>query len=276
MNIDYAIHRYGEWIMLMLGETVLSLLIVGVKEQSAYYKTFYSGILSISLLEYMHFRSQPHHADDHAMRRNKTRGYAYLILFQLFSGALIILGASYKMLLYEFIYPDYYDDGTDDSAATGDNDDHRRMLFAPVTCTTMHRWLAGSSGGGALLYDPEDRQQRSAHLFCGSLAAVFLLSDLLIIVHKGMKEHMDKCKNNQRSKAAKLLGLPLLLVRIAVIVFMATLSQYATDGSLISFVGLVCILVELMLRVVGTALFKEETEEDEVYRDMLQNGIDTK
>lgn len=273
MNIDYAIHRYGEWIMLMLGETVLSLLIVGVKEQSDYYKTFYSGILSISLLEYMHFRSQPHHADDHAMRRSKTRGYAYLILFQLFSGALIILGASYKMLLFEFIYPDYDDNGDEDYSA--ENEDHLRMLFAPVTGRTMHRWLAGGGGGGALLYEPKDRQQRSAHLFCGSLAAVFLLSDLLIIVHKGMKEHMDKCKNNQRSKAAKLLGLPLLLVRIAVIGFMATLSQYATDGSLISFVGLVCILIELMLRVVGTALFKEETEEDEVYQDLIHNGIET-
>ena len=27
MNIDYAIHRYGEWTMLMLGESVLSLLV---------------------------------------------------------------------------------------------------------------------------------------------------------------------------------------------------------------------------------------------------------
>ena len=268
MNVDYSIHRYGEWIMLMLGETVLSLLIVGVKEQSDYYKTFYSGILSISLLEYMHFRSQPHHADDHAMRRNITRGYAYIILFQLFSAALIILGASYKMLLYEFIYSDY-DDGADDSEA--EKEDHRRMLFAPIA---MRRWLAGG-GGGALLYEPEDRQQRSAHLFCWSLAAVFLFSDLLIIVHKGIKEHMYKCKNNQRSKAAKLLGLPLVIVRIALIVFMATLSQYATDGGLISFVGLVCIVVELMLRVVGTALFKEETEEDEVYQEMINNGIDT-
>lgn len=61
MNIDYAIHRYGEWIMLMLGESVLSLLIVGVKERDDFYKTFYCGIISIALLENLHFRSQPHH-----------------------------------------------------------------------------------------------------------------------------------------------------------------------------------------------------------------------
>ena len=270
MNIDYAIHRYGEWTMLMLGETVLSLLIVGVKEEPDYYKTFYSGIISISLLEYMHFRSQPHHADEHAMRRKKERGYAYLLLLQLYSAALIILGASYKMLLYEFNYSDDY--GTDEYASEADA--HRRMLFAPPSRTVLHRWLAGG-GGGALQFDSEDRQQRTAHLFCGSLAAVFLLSDLLIVVHKGFKEHMDKCKRNHTSKAAKLLGLPLLLVRIGLIAFMASLSQYTTDGTIIAFVGLMCILVELMLRVVGTSLFKEENEEDKVYQEMLHNGIQT-
>jgi hypothetical protein len=34
MNINFSLHRWGEWIMLMLGESVLSLLIVTVKVQS--------------------------------------------------------------------------------------------------------------------------------------------------------------------------------------------------------------------------------------------------
>jgi hypothetical protein len=50
MNISFTIHRYGEWTMLMLGESVLSLLIVEVAEGSSYYKTFFSGIISITLL----------------------------------------------------------------------------------------------------------------------------------------------------------------------------------------------------------------------------------
>lgn len=77
MNIDYAIHRYGEWTMLMLGETVLSLLIVGVYVEHGFYKIVYCGILTISLLNTMHFRSQPHHADDHAMRRKMERGISF-------------------------------------------------------------------------------------------------------------------------------------------------------------------------------------------------------
>lgn len=36
MNVNYAIHRYGEWTILMLGETVLSLLIVDIVNSVRY------------------------------------------------------------------------------------------------------------------------------------------------------------------------------------------------------------------------------------------------
>lgn len=36
-NIDFEIHRYGEWILLMIGEGVLSLLIVATTETKDYY-----------------------------------------------------------------------------------------------------------------------------------------------------------------------------------------------------------------------------------------------
>ena len=36
-NIDFEIHRYGEWILLMIGEGVLSLLIVATTESKDYY-----------------------------------------------------------------------------------------------------------------------------------------------------------------------------------------------------------------------------------------------
>ena len=58
----------------MLGEAVLSLLIVDAPEGSEYFIAFYSGILTITLGQYLHFQSQPHHANDHAMRRNKNAG----------------------------------------------------------------------------------------------------------------------------------------------------------------------------------------------------------
>lgn len=83
--------------MVMLGESVLSLLIVVVPETADYYTTFFFGIISITLLEYLHFRSQPHDPNDHAMRRSKEAGVAFNALMFVYCGALVILGVSYKV-----------------------------------------------------------------------------------------------------------------------------------------------------------------------------------
>ena len=45
-NIDFEIHRYGEWILLMIGEGVLSLLIVATTESTDYYIIATIGKLS--------------------------------------------------------------------------------------------------------------------------------------------------------------------------------------------------------------------------------------
>lgn len=232
------------------------------------------------------------------MRRKKERGYAYVILVQLYSAALIILGASYKMLLYEVVYEaDYGADagysteseyatdaayGSDagygnetaygtESAYGAGNDGHRRLLGFT---SKLHRLLAGGGGGGgALRFDKEDGEQRVANFFCGSMAAVWFLSDLMILVHKGIKETMERCKDTPAPKLVKLLGIPLLLARIGLVAFMASLSQYATDPSLIAFVGLAGVVAQLALRVVGTLLYREETEEDHAYQDILKHGL---
>ena len=80
MNIDFVIHRYGEWTMLMLGESILSLLIVNDisrNNESSYYLTFYLGIISVTLIQFLYFKSQAHDADHHAMRRTRNAGILY-------------------------------------------------------------------------------------------------------------------------------------------------------------------------------------------------------
>ena len=73
--------------MLMLGESILSLLIVDVPDEDKdYYATFYSAMLTVILLQYLHFRSQPNHADGHALRRDKDAGVGYTIMQAIYSG----------------------------------------------------------------------------------------------------------------------------------------------------------------------------------------------
>jgi hypothetical protein len=252
MNISYCIHRYGEWTMLMLGETVLSLLIVDLSEGYDYYKTFFSGVISIILLEYLHFRSQPHDPDEHAWRRDKNSGFVFLVLMQVYSASLIILGASYKMLLYEYVYAE---------------DGNRRMLLPALT-----RLLAGGESA-ALRFETDDRRQRIAHFFCGSMALVFFCMDAMAIAHRGISANVHRCECEATQKTRYSVVF-LITLRVAVIGFIASLSQYTTAPGVLAAVGLCGILSQLILRVMGSFAFpvNEEEEEAKVFERIAEHS----
>jgi hypothetical protein len=52
MHIVYSLHRYGEWIMLMIGESMLS-LVVGVRldDTLTFYVVFTCGFISAAALQ---------------------------------------------------------------------------------------------------------------------------------------------------------------------------------------------------------------------------------
>lgn len=254
MNINYCIHRYGEWTMLMLGESILSLLIVDVTGNGVdSYATFYVGILSVILLQYLHFRSQPHHPDEHAMRRKKEAGLGFSYLMQIYSAALILLGTCYKMFLYEYVYEEY-------------ENSHRMMLFEP-----MARLLAGGDGG-ALKYDVEDRQQRIANFFCASLAIVWFCQDLMMIMHKGLKDNMGRCRCPHTGKM-RAVSVGLTMARVGLVVFIATLRGYITDPLLLSVIGLCGIVAQIILRVISNVAFPDASVHRDCQVDAAGNHI---
>ena len=107
LNLEYVIHCYGEWTMLMLGESILGLLIVDFSKDQGYNITFYAGILSVIFLQNLHFKSQPHHIEEHAMQKSCWRGIGWYTLSNLYSMALIAVGVSYKIFLTEYTDPYY-------------------------------------------------------------------------------------------------------------------------------------------------------------------------
>lgn len=77
MSIEFIIHRYGEFSMLILGEGVLSLVIVEHSKSAdytEYYGTFTLGVLSVILMQFLFFKSQPSDAAHHALHRSRTAG----------------------------------------------------------------------------------------------------------------------------------------------------------------------------------------------------------
>jgi hypothetical protein len=207
MNIDFTLHRNGEWTMLMLGESVFSILIVDIpNETSEFYATFYCSLLAIILMQYLHFRSQPRHADHHAMRRSKNAGMLWSLFQSAYSFALVSLGAAFTIFL-----------------------------------TVL---------GIADIDEADTLKERSAHLFSGSLATIFFCLDCMTILHLGIEESQDRCVcKATKKKNSK--GMFLLVLRIGLIVFCATLSQWLTEPDNLAEIGVACVLCQLFLRKLG-------------------------
>ncbi|EJK62677.1 hypothetical protein THAOC_16701, partial [Thalassiosira oceanica] len=72
-NVEMMIHRYGEWVLLMIGEGILSLLIVETTPTLSHYIITTCG--------------------------NVASSYAYSYLIEILSMSLIAFGVSYKVLL---------------------------------------------------------------------------------------------------------------------------------------------------------------------------------
>eukprot|EP00566_Odontella_aurita_P006424 CAMPEP_0113547210 /NCGR_PEP_ID=MMETSP0015_2-20120614/12230_1 /TAXON_ID=2838 /ORGANISM="Odontella" /LENGTH=593 /DNA_ID=CAMNT_0000447741 /DNA_START=82 /DNA_END=1863 /DNA_ORIENTATION=+ /assembly_acc=CAM_ASM_000160 len=243
MNIDYAIHRYGEWIMLLLGESILSILISETGTSLRYFITFYCAIISVVLLQYLHYRSQPHHADEHALRRNKNSGVLFFIMIQVYSIALVAVGVSYKMILYELFYEEK------------SNDSRRLLVWMKETAS---RILAGQD---APKYSLAERQGRVAHFFCGSLAVAWVCLDLMILSHNGIKASLHRCECEVTRKVSKS-AIFFCVLRVALVVFIATLSQYVTDPLRITVIGMVAIIAQVCTRFIGDMVIKEPEKEN--------------
>jgi hypothetical protein len=63
-NIDYLIHRYGEFVMLMIGEGVLSLLIVQTTDD---YTAVIFGMLTMIFIHVLKSESEPTDSSKHAL-----------------------------------------------------------------------------------------------------------------------------------------------------------------------------------------------------------------
>lgn len=228
--------------MLCKGESILSLLIVEVSDESFdFYVTFFVGIVSVIFLQYLYFKSQPHHADGHAIRRSLEAGALWVVVNQMYSAALIIVGVSYKMLLTEFYY---------DTTTTSSYDNSSK--------TVLNRLLASSGGSGTEKYSTEDRRQRVAYFFCLGFAGVYIFLDVLSILHKGLKGTVERCHCPEMG-SLRVKGIILVVVlRWLGIFFIGTACIYVTDPRNVAIVGFAAIVLQIMIRFLGSVYFPDK------------------
>lgn len=108
-NIEFVIHRYNEFIMLMIGETILSLIIADSPNSDSteeHYAAFISGFIIIVALLHGYQMTEPHHANEHVLRRSMTAGmfHGYSLMYKAL--ATVLIGISFKLILIAPIVPD--------------------------------------------------------------------------------------------------------------------------------------------------------------------------
>lgn len=251
---DYIVHRYGEWTMLMLGECILSLLIVEVVSRGKeYYVTFYTGIVSVCLLMYLYFFSGPSHSEGHDMYRHVQTSFFTMIIMQFYTAGIVILGATYKLMMYEYTYENVEDEFG-----------HRfRMLYEYV------RSLSGN--GGLAAFSESVRRQQIAYFYCFSLGIVWMLADIFMLMHKGLRYRF-----NQFQAGEKKYLIALCTARCGLIAFIGTLWIYVTEPHYLASIGLCCIVVQVLLRIASNILFPHEDidgSDDDDDGDMQKSDV---
>jgi len=254
-NVHFCMHRYGEWFMLMFGESIMSLLIVeGDNESWNHNLKFYAGILSVTLLAQLHFKSEPLHNEDHALSRSRSSHYLYTaLLVPIYSMALIATGICYKMFLY-----DYYQDGgnynnqrrLDSSYNYGDNDDHD-----------------DHNDDNSYYEQMEEHQQDTANLFSRSLVLVLICADVNYVLHQGRQAIWDQCRNIPMGRFALL-----FLSKYSLLFFLAAMSSFQNDPHLMAIIGLGAILFQEFLQRSFLAWQQQETVMSNIADDIINSG----
>ena len=218
----------------MLGESILSLLIVDAPPSNEFFATFYCSVLTVILLQILHFWSQPHSANHHALRRHKNAGAFWFVLQHIYSLFLVTLGAAFTFFLLEFSNFGQEIDPYDADA--------KRQLDEHGI-----RWLAGEE---ASQYDADYLRKKGASMFSASLAVIFFSLDSMTLLHLGIKESQGRCMC-EKTKRKNYRGFLLLVLRVGLMVFAGTLTLWTNEPETLSFVGVLCVLAQLGLRKLG-------------------------
>ena len=271
-NIDFMIHRYGEFTMLMLGEIVLSVLIVDTVESRQYYAIACSGLLSVITIQALKFESEPSHADAHCLWRGIKSGLLFNYLVQLLSISLIAFGVSYKVMLNKV----HTVESEEEYGGYGydENEERRRVLIeellelssvpssssmmsttsslGQISMNFLHRMLAAVPvvSNGAI-----------GALFCASLTIVLGTIDLMEISHKGFKAkffYKSASKWHFRKRPCLV-----LLLNVMVLVFVATLPQWTSNLNVFTWLGFGACLVSACISIID---WKIDNQHDDMKR----------
>lgn len=218
---------------LMIGEGVLSLLIVETTDSIEYFIVSCFGVLTVMGIHLLVFESQPSTSDGHAIYRSLRAQLIFGLLVQSLSLGLIAFGVSFKIMLNTIVSDN----------AKYDSYESRRLAATPSVS-----------------------EEATSSLFSGSLAIVLITLELMLANHKGPKgtyKRLFKSRDGGVHGIIKKVNKPLILLslfKLGLILFTATLSQWEkplTEDSIIAFA---IVLSMSISRVIGWGMVHKEDE----------------
>jgi len=250
-NVDYVIHRYGEWILLMIGEGILSLLIVETVERKAYYFITTFGVLTVIFIQILKFESAPSHAEFHAVWQSLISAMCYSYLMQLLSMALIVFGVTYKLFLNDVVKEASVEDA-------------------------YNAYSGGSKASRMLAASPTISDEVTANVFSISLSGVVLVLELMSLTHCGIKKalkHLVRPKGSQDKTATPHWPIVIIaLFKVGIILVTMTLSQWTTDPATLTICGF-CIVSALSTTRVMNFFYIHKKEVIQNLRDTIRRGV---
>ncbi|CAB9525885.1 expressed unknown protein [Seminavis robusta] len=219
INLEFTIHRIGEWVMLMLGESVLSILTIPQSKSTttfSYSVAFFAGILTVTMFQYLFFRTQPAEAKDHAMRRSQSGGYMYFYSHMFYSASLILVGCSYKMMLSE-----------------------QEMLDQAEEEQVDY-----------------DIRERIALVYAWAQFGCFIALDLVTMSHRGVKANFRRFLVEHNDGVARWAKVPLMICMLDIVLIVLTLNlRRVHDLTMLSLAGCLLVFGQVILRTIGLKYF---------------------
>jgi hypothetical protein len=146
----------------MIGESILSLLIIKTTKSSEYYIIASLGTLTVIVIQALKFESEPSHAEGHALWRSTEATMIFSLLIQLLSIGLIAFGVSYKVMLSKAHLESMTQTEADGSSFIGGCSSCNRPGHC---CSTFLRFLEDCIGGTRIYGKYSQRMETQLQIF---------------------------------------------------------------------------------------------------------------
>lgn len=277
-------HRYGELIMLMLGESILSVIVQKPIINWRYYVAMATGLVIVQQLQLAHFSSAEFDPHKHALGRKLRAGRVWLFFMSLYSISLIAFGVGLKATLGYSARWSACESPSGSSAASSSPSssgshrlaaDHGTASDGPgaAVATAAADYVLGQVarrlGGGAAdyptgcgEYQPKPVPHEYVWLVCSAVFVQYIALQLTVPLHEGVQIYMHGLFRGSTRVATVLIVFKVLSVVFAMCIPAICMATSTVSTTLLLSMLLFLTTVQGLLQAVENMLVSYHRQQD--------------